>query len=224
MANNGNPGGYARPDDQGKKTIFKLVFIKRIDIKKIFYPGNLLTCTRFALSKSMADGLMRKIFVAGKSVDIEQDQIKTALLNEHKDGEGKWPEDFHAKYYQLQDKKANYWIITLSVVKVNHADFLLDLKSGKQKNTYVLVYMDRDLHCVYVKDCLGGFYHCINSHGISNPNIDVPILQANNTLYSVHCGAQPMSLTKNRQIYHKSLCVAVSSPFRYIASILRNAF
>ena len=138
---------------------------------------------------------MRKIFVAGRSVDIEQDQIKTALLNEHKDGEGKWPEDFHAKYYQLQDKKANYWKITLSVVKVNHADFVLDLQSAIQTSTYVLVYRDRDvgLHCVYVRDYehVGGLYHCINSHGSSLPTF-VPINQGENSLYRVQCAAQPM--------------------------------
>ena len=138
---------------------------------------------------------MRKIFVAGRSVDIEQDQIKTALLNEHKDGEGKWPEDFHAKYYQLQDTKANYWKITLSVVKVNHADFVLDLQSAIQTSTYVLVYRDKDvgLHCVYVRDYehVGEFYNCINSHGSSMPTF-VPISQGGNILYRVQCAAEPM--------------------------------
>ena len=51
---------------------------------------------------------MRKIFVPGREVDIDQDQIKTALLNEHKDGEGKWPDDdFHGKSYLLQDARAD---------------------------------------------------------------------------------------------------------------------
>ena len=139
---------------------------------------------------------MRKIFVPGREVDIDQDQIKTALLNEHKDGEGKWPDkDFHDKYYQLQDVKANYWKITLSVVKVDHTDFLLDLQSGQQRSTYVLVYRDRDLglHCVYVRDYeqLGGSYHCIDSHGSSRPTF-VPVNQAENILYRVQCEAQPM--------------------------------
>ena len=46
--------------------------------------GALKTCTRFALAKSIADGMMRKIFVSERRIDIAQDQIKTALLNVHK--------------------------------------------------------------------------------------------------------------------------------------------
>ena len=154
------------------------------------------------------------MFVAGREVDIDQDQIKTALLNEHKDGEGKWPQDFHDKYYQLQDTKANYWKITLSVVKVDHADLVLDLQSNMQTSTYVLVYRDMDigLHCVYVRDWRdyepegGGVYHCINSHGSSAPTF-VPSNQAGNILYRVQCTAQPMgtqSLDSNvEKILHK---------------------
>ena len=153
---------------------------------------------------------MRKMFVPGRQVDIEQEQITTALLNEHKDGEGKWPEDFHDKHYQLQDVRANYWRLTLSVVRTDQAEFLLDLKSGKPTSTYVLVYRDRGigLHCVYVRDHepLGGVYHCINSHGSSSPTC-VPLSQAGNILYRVRCAAQLMgteSLDTNvEQLLHK---------------------
>ena len=34
MAKNEIPGGYARPDDQGKKTVYKLVIMKKIVLKK----------------------------------------------------------------------------------------------------------------------------------------------------------------------------------------------
>lgn len=152
------------------------------------------------------------MFVPGRQVDIEQEQIKTALLNEHKDGEGKWPEDFHDKYYQLQGVRANYWKETLSVVKTDPADILLDLKSGKPTSTYVLVYRDRSIglhwHCVYVRDYepLGRVYHCINSHGSSSPTC-VPLSQAGNILYRVRCAAQSMgteSLDTNlEQLLHK---------------------
>ena len=132
--------------------------------------------------------------MAGRKVDIEQDQIKTALLNEHKDGEGKWPEDFHEKYYQLQDVAANYWKLTLSLVRTDHADFVLDLKSGRQRSTNVLVCTEgRGLHCVDVRDkeSLGGVYHCINSHRSSSFSC-VPVCQPGNILYRVQCEAQPM--------------------------------
>ena len=59
--------------------------IKRLEqFLTICFEGNLRTCTRFALAKSIADGMMREIFVSERKIDIDQDQIKTALLNVHK--------------------------------------------------------------------------------------------------------------------------------------------
>ena len=46
--------------------------------------GSLDTCTRFALSKSIANGFWTKKFVFGNEVDIEQSFILAALLAEHK--------------------------------------------------------------------------------------------------------------------------------------------
>ena len=45
------------------------------------------------MSKSLVDGLMRKILVAGEEIDVDQGQMTAVLLNEHKDGDGKWPDD-----------------------------------------------------------------------------------------------------------------------------------
>ena len=107
---------------------------------------------------------------------------------------GEVAEDFHEKYFQLQDVAANYWKLTLSLVRTDHADFVLDLKSGRQRSTNVLVCTEgRGLHCVDVRDkeSLGGVYHCINSHGSSSLSC-APVCQPGNILYRVQCAAQPM--------------------------------
>ena len=52
------PCGFAHPDNQG--------------------PYN--HCTRYALSKGIVDGCMRKIFVRNKEVDFDQEQVTDELL------------------------------------------------------------------------------------------------------------------------------------------------
>ena len=46
--------------------------------------GNLDTCTRFAMSKAAGNGFYTKKTVLGNQIDIGQDFIVAALLNEHK--------------------------------------------------------------------------------------------------------------------------------------------
>ena len=77
------PGGWPRPDDQ----------------------GNLDVCTRFAMSKAVICGFMKKMYVLGEKIDINQESMIQVLLNEHKDVYGKWPDQFNSKRYQLMDAK-----------------------------------------------------------------------------------------------------------------------
>ena len=134
---NSGPGGLPVPDNQGK----------------------LKTCTRFAVAKAVIAGFMMKIFIPNEEVDVDQEAVVTALLNEHKDEEGKWPEEFHGKYYQFRDRKARYWKVNLSVEKLpGLQEFIKEIKTQPRKGTFVIVYPldwmkpDADLHCVYAED------------------------------------------------------------------------
>ena len=46
--------------------------------------GNLDTCTRFAMSKTVGNGFWTKRTVLGNKIDIDQNFIVAALLAEHK--------------------------------------------------------------------------------------------------------------------------------------------
>ena len=73
------PGSFPEPDNQGKLEL----------------------CVRFALAKAIIDGFMRKIFVPGVVIDLDQGEVRSALINEHKDALGKWPDEFDQLDYQL---------------------------------------------------------------------------------------------------------------------------
>ena len=117
--------------------------------------GNLDVCTPFAVSKAIADGFMRKMFVPGEEVDIDQSTITGILLNEYKDGVGRWPDEFDGKEFQFQDKQGRYWKSKLAVSQVNVGDFIMDITHPQPSNTYVLVYPvnprypNGEKHCVF---------------------------------------------------------------------------
>ena len=62
MGSRKKPGGFAKPDNQGKCE----------------------TCTRYAMAKCVCNGFMTKKFVQGHEIDIDQEKITEVLLNEHK--------------------------------------------------------------------------------------------------------------------------------------------
>ena len=174
------PGGFGVPDDQ----------------------GTLDVCTRFALSKAIAEGFMKKITVRGKQIDIDQDVITNVLLNEFKDGKGKWPHEFNRKSYQLRDKNGKYWMTHLRIQQISNTfDFSNDVLSIFQVNTYVLVYPTTSnpkgpSHCVYAEgfqpDINGGYIKCINS----DPNDKFPrfhVGKKGNIIYKVSCIATEMT-------------------------------
>ena len=65
--------------------------------------GELETCTRFALAKAICDGFDKRRWV-NQALDVDQNVVTGALLQVHKDGEGKWPTAFNGKRFQFQDK------------------------------------------------------------------------------------------------------------------------
>ena len=67
--------------------------------------GDLDTCTRHALGKGIVAAFDQKMAVPGKKIDLRQNSVTDILLNEHNDGDGKWPTDFHLKEYTFRDKK-----------------------------------------------------------------------------------------------------------------------
>ena len=45
------------------------------------------TCTRHALGKCIVDGFMKKIYLPGRVVDLDQEAVVQVLVNEHKVGD-----------------------------------------------------------------------------------------------------------------------------------------
>ena len=166
--------------------------------------GELEVCTRFAISKGIVDGFMRKMFVRGKEVDISQDQVTMILINEHKDGDGKWPHEFNGKVYQFKDSGNRYWKTKLSIHRISLRDFIDDVTSSHQLYTYVLVYAlnphypQGEKHCVYAEyfDIKRSSIECINSYGqraVDDPHPSIQINNAGNTIYRVCCTPTEMT-------------------------------
>ena len=108
------PGAFPVPDNQGKLEL----------------------CTRYALSKAIIDGFMRKKFVRGVVIDLDQGEVRSVLTNEHKDTLGKWPYEFDQKDYQFQDQNdARFWKTKLHIKEVRSFEFEKD----QRQYTYVLV-------------------------------------------------------------------------------------
>ena len=97
--------------------------------------GQLATCTRFALSKAICFGFDKKIWVKNQSLDVDQKSVTTALLQEHKDPDGKWPTDFNGVELQLYEKLNTCWLTVIQVRKLDKKteidDFKKDLNSKK---------------------------------------------------------------------------------------------
>ena len=105
------------------------------------------------------------------SLDIDQDVVAHVLLQEHKDGEGKWPTEFNGKKFQFQDKQSRlFWETDINV---DIQKFICDISSIHCFD-HLLVYPDPRntdrLHCVYVThyDAATNEIHCMNSHGNIN--------------------------------------------------------
>jgi len=153
------------------------------------------------MSKSLVDGLMRKILVAGEEIDIDQAAMTAVLLNEHKDGDGKWPDEFNNKTYQLLDSNSRYWKITLRVQKLKTAnDFIINVGKKYQSNTFVMVYplnpsKPADAkHCIYAEgyDPVQKEVLCINSDS-RNPTPKISINYPGLIFYKVSCSVTEMT-------------------------------
>ena len=157
--------------------------------------GNLDVCTPFAMAKAIGDGFMRKIFVRGEEVDINQSAVTGILLNEYKDGVGRWPNEFNGKEFFFQDTKGRYWKSKLAVSQVNVGDFIVDITHPQPSNTYVIVYPvdprypNREKHCVYAERFDKNLIHCINSHP-NDPRPRVNIDGVGLSYFQISCSPQ----------------------------------
>ena len=143
---------------------------------------------------------MFKIFIPGEEVDIEQSVMTGVLLNEHKDGSGKWPHEFDGRKYLVHDKFSKYYEIPLKVTPCKKNEFVKDMKNkkagGLQKNTYVLVYPmnfdepDKAKHCVYAEGFENGEAVCLNSIP-SDPTPRIPLWHDELQFYKVSSEARP---------------------------------
>ena len=134
--------------------------------------GPLDLCTRFALGKAIVDGFHKKQWVTNKTLDIDQGSVTTALVKEHDDVGGKWPNEFDGKDYKFQDVNLNSWWKTR--VKIDELstdkqilEFKKDIVSLTPWYAYLLVYeyKPNSLHCVYITkfDTKNKKIHCLNS-------------------------------------------------------------
>ena len=186
------PEGIAIPDDQ----------------------GNLGVCTRTALSKAIGNGFIDKDFFH-KELDFDQKAITQVLVNEHKDGVGKWPTDFDGKSYHLQEIRASMWyVVNLDVAEVSPEDkekidkmepselqrwkaermdnmdkMLKDMEKCELVLNYY--YQGKIMHAVFVDsyNVRKKIVKCVNSNGLKDPYLRVPIEDILN-LYKVTCTAK----------------------------------
>ena len=171
MASTVLPRGFAILDNQGEETGL---------------------CARLATSKAISNGFMEKEFVPGKELDFVQGEIKSALVNEHKNMEGNWPTDFDGKSFHLQENKTKmWWDIAVKVEEILQKMQHDELKKNMEFFEHVLVYKPGVLHSVYVDkyNPNNKMVTCINSFGGFNPNPRVELKDVVK-LYRISCTAE----------------------------------
>ena len=162
--------------------------------------GDLDICTRFAIGKEIVDAFDQKMAVPDKKIDLRQNAIIDILINEHNDGDGKWPTEFHLKTYTFRDENSRCWLTTLHIKEVQELEYMIeDLKNLQQHNTYVLVYPQYQSnpkgpsHCIFVERYfeedpdypnIKNVVKCINSD-LDNPHLFLPVHSRGNLFYSI---------------------------------------
>ena len=125
-----SPEGIPRPDNQ----------------------GNSKQCTRFALSKALINGFMNKKFFPNKELDFVQEEVKSALMNEHKDNAGKYPSEFHGRSYQFQENETkDVFNVNVKVIEIPKPKHHEELREKKENFEYVLVYsLQSSIPCMLI--------------------------------------------------------------------------
>ena len=173
-----SPEGIPRPDNQGDSRL----------------------CTRFALSKAINSGFIDMKF-SDTELDFVQGEVTTALINEHKDDDGKFPTDFDGKSYHFQENVTKImWSVLLKVIEVEKSRHHDELKRNKDDYEYVLVYKPTSIpHAVYVEkyNTKNQKATCINSLGPKDPNPRV-YLKDVEKLYRISCTAKNLKRKRSR--------------------------
>ena len=76
--------------------------------------------------------------VRAMQINLDQNAVTHCLVNEHKDGDGRWPTVFHLKEYTFIGEKNRYWFTRLYVQEVGKRIMISDMRSNSQQNNYVL--------------------------------------------------------------------------------------
>jgi len=176
------PGAYPIPDDQGLSN----------------------TCTRFALSKAIVAGFHDGTWTLGKSLDLDQTWVSSALFHLFPDTDGKWPTEYDGEVVYAMDKKSKMFFGMLLQISPTHTANRFDSK-------YVLVYdigKNGGLHSVFMEKEEKGEYCCINSHGALNqfPRIDPKDRKNKCQLYEIQIQIDNKSPSRKRQ----SLCTKIT--------------
>ena len=165
------------------------------------HQGKSHLCVLYSLAKALTSGFTRGKF--GKVLIFDQNDVVTALLQIHKDGQMKDPINAYHKttilvreknFYDgqaifLRDNEDSFWYITVFVEDATQ-------KVLTDKDAEFLLGLDIETHCFYIKehDPKSGQFLCLNSMGQDKnpePTIeDTAIGPARNYPFKVSCEAK----------------------------------
>ena len=134
---------------------------------------------------------MKKKFPPNKKLDFVQEEVKSALMNEHKDDEGKHPTEFNGKSFQFQENVTkDMYNVNVKVIQVSKSKYHVELREKKETFEYVLVYNPTKVpHAVYLDeyDIRNKKATCINSFP-DDPTPTVNLIDIEH-LYRISCKA-----------------------------------
>ena len=172
------------------------------------HQGEYENCADPAMSKAVTGGLFYGKFTNQVSVDVSQEAVTSALVQETKNVNAKHPTVYHDKTIFVQEK--NYprttWELTLKVDDVTANKDTELCCANLRLHEYLLVYQYSKNpsvdHCVYVERIVeGDKIRTINSHGHRSQDVSYPIIKREDivALYRVTFDAKKIPFPPTRQ-------------------------
>jgi len=133
---------------------------------------NAETCSLFAISKAVCNGFETDKFFPGY-LDFDQGETKTALLGQIIDAnvlKAKYPTEFDAKFFPIQDKQSDYHSVTLSIKQTTLNEFKRHRSKNNKFEHLIVTDLGTGPHCLFVVkyDSVNDIVICINSWGPNN--------------------------------------------------------
>ena len=141
-----------------------------------------MTCTCHALANAISAQLNDEY-----KIDIDPTRLANILVNNNQHVGAVWPDEYD-NYIQpiiTMDEKSKKWIsIKIKTVK-RVEEFIKTEKHVLSYNTEVIGGKWTNKHCVFVREQLGGLYHCVNSWGDHDLYPHIPVARPGNILWIV---------------------------------------